>query len=316
MKIIVYSAFILAGAGLQFTGLLLLNKSRKTLLQSIGWNNSFVRIAISLLTGILTPVCSSLYAFYTVQPETAPAMMTGFIIAAILFVLGLIALLHPFKMRRAFIKFEISIAFLMMVIFHVFSIEGKLNKWSGGVFVFFALYFLFLHFLKNRNSQKTHSRNNVLMGKKGFALLLFFVSVMIAVAGSLIVVYSSLKFSQSTGISFSVFSFIIIPIILLIPYFSSLLMAVKNDEDLNLEMERFLQGGLLSFLIVIGYVALANAVELTSIYYRFNNFILIGSFVLLTLFLIPLLKLSRFKGMVLVFIYLLFVVNSVLKIVC
>lgn len=154
----------------------------------------------------------------------------------ILLIIGLAAFLHPIKLRHATIKKELPFLVLITTIFSLLVLDSifvpnknnLLTRFDG--FILLTLFLIFMMYLLNVIRNQKQEKNESAKYSFGISWLLFFVSLILILLSSDMLVESAVIIAKNWKISEKVITMFIIAIGTSLPELITTLQASKKNE--------------------------------------------------------------------------------------
>lgn len=154
----------------------------------------------------------------------------------ILLIIGLAAFLHPIKLRHATIKKELPFLVLITTIFSLLVLDSifvpnknnLLTRFDG--FILLTLFLIFMMYLLNVIRNQKQEKNESAKYSFGISWLLFFVSLILILLSSNMLVESAVIIAKNWKISEKVITMFIIAIGTSLPELITTLQASKKNE--------------------------------------------------------------------------------------
>ena len=287
---------------------------------------SYTGIRLSISFGIrkfLICLTIALFSFFMPQLLTAVFFSTinfnsvslgiivGLNIANTALVIGIISLIKPLIIDRSIMKFEFILLLIIYALFYVLSIDSILGYFDAMfTFIFFTL-FSFLSFMKSRNSEKIEAEDKLYRTKKNYFLiicgaLLLIISTFLIADGAIIIIDKFKLNGFIFGIT-AISTLIVIPETAFLIYYS-----IKHKEEFSIS--KILSSNIYTLLGITAIVTAFNPIKIEDYIINFHYPVMIGFLliVITLIFFYPSLRITRHKGFILVFLYILYLASMVL----
>ena len=259
----------------------------------------------------------SLQAAIKGHPEISLGNVIGSNISNIALVLALAALIAPIHVKRSSVVIDWPVMMLAGVLFYVFSYDGWLSRMEGIIFIILLIVYVFFSLRYSRNQQRISAE---VPSKPRFSL---FVSICIAVASSVglligadLLINNATIIAENIGVSERVISVSVIAVGTSLPeMITSILAATQKESDISIG--NIVGSNIFNIFSVLGIVAIVKPLPVSEVIRNFDTLWMIGISFFLLLILLPARKsiISRFDGLLLfsiyiIYIYLVFTLNK------
>lgn len=258
--------------------------------------------------GTSTPeLVVSLIASLNNQPDIAIGNVVGSNIFNVGIILGLTALICPVKANLQVIKHDAPIMIAASLLSVFLIVKGALTALTGaGLFIILIVYIIYSIRLAKKavfaDIEKQFMEGVPARSQSLFRDLLFIgAGLLFLVAGSHLLVISATNIARSLGISEAVIGLTIIAAGTSMPELAtSVIAALRRQPDIA--VGNVIGSNIFNILGILGLSAIANPLSATGIT-AFDLWVMVG----LSIALLPLmytnLKLQRWEGMLLLFVY-------------
>lgn len=241
--------------------------------------------------------------------QNAPAVSFGNVvgsnIANLALILGLVAVLHPLRIDREFLRRDIPLLLIVSIWCLWLSWNGWITRLEGLLLLgVLALYLTLL--LKTSAKRRVLSdanpsakppvsnlRSSVFVGLLGIGLL---------VLGAHLLVNGSVNLARSHGISERVIGLTIVAFGTSLPELASSLVAVLRKES-SLVLGNLIGSNIFNILLIFGVTALVRPIAVSGAGVMVDLAMMIGVSILVTLFMLSGRRLNRIEGVILVALY-------------
>jgi cation:H+ antiporter len=243
------------------------------------------------------------------HPDIAIGNVIGSNIANIALVLGITAIILPIKVKKNTIHFDWMVMMLSAVLFYVFSLNHVLGFFEGLTFVIILLAFIFKSIYSSRQENKRNLEETV---KHKLSLILSFVFVILAsvglVFGADFLVKGASSIAANMGIDDRIISVSVIALGTSLPELAASISAAIRKE-LDIFIGNIIGSNIFNIFAILGVTSMVKPIHVNSMVLNFDIFWMIGIFLLLFLFILPLRKavVSRWKGLVFIGIYFVYI---------
>ncbi|MEX0986826.1 MAG: calcium/sodium antiporter [Bacteroidales bacterium] len=244
------------------------------------------------------------------HPDMAAGNVIGSNISNILLVLALTTIIFPLAVQRSSALRDWPIMIVLSLLLLLFLLDNQLSWVEGAVFV--VLLFLYILFsIKQARMPKNADvvKAGVLQRSRWWiAIIIFVVSCAGLAWGASLLVENASQLAEFFGISERVISISMIAIGTSLPELStSLIAAFKKETDISLG--NIIGSNIMNIISVLGITALIKPINTVPEILRIDIPWMIGSGVLLFLFMLPLKKgrISRLEGAVMLMAYVIYI---------
>lgn len=244
----------------------------------------------------------SLKAALEGSPEIAIGNVIGSNIANISLVLGLTAIILPIPVAVATLKRDWPIMMFVSLLFFVFILNGMLENWEGFIFVGLLLGYIIYQL---KSSKKSDEETEVVKQHILISILLIAIGVVGLAFGADWLVQGAVNIAKNFGVSEHIIAVTIVAFGTSVPELvTSVVAAVKKQMDIS--VGNLIGSNIFNILAVLGITAIFKEIPISETVISNDIFWVLGtSFILLPLMLNY--SISRWKGALLFFTYLLYV---------
>jgi cation:H+ antiporter len=301
---------------LLFAGLALLFVSGKFLVDSsvaISRRLKIPRMIIGLTVvafGTSAPeLLVSVEAAFSGYPEIVMGNVVGSNISNILLVLALTALIFPIPVPAASVKRDWPIMMGVSLLLYVFSVNGWISRLEGVVLVgLLAGYIIFSVLTARKKVSVPAVADPGTTMKWWVAVAIFLVSCAGLAYGANLLVENVALIAKELGISTRVVSITMVAVGTSIPELAtSAIAAFKKETDIS--VGNIIGSNIMNILSVLGFTSLISPVSVSTEIAKFDIPWMLGISVLLLLMMLPAARsrISRWKGLLMIIIYLLYI---------
>jgi cation:H+ antiporter len=239
------------------------------------------------------------------HPDIAIGNVIGSNIANIALVLGLTAIILPIKVKKNSIHFDWIVMMLASILFYAFSLNYELGFFEGLVFVILLGAFIFKSIYSSRKSNKNNEEETV---KPKLSLFVSFLLVVLAsiglVYGAEFLVRGASSIASSIGIDDRIISVSVIALGTSLPELAASISAAIRKE-LDIFIGNIIGSNIFNIMAILGFTSMIKPIHVNPMVLKFDIFWMLGIFLLLFIFILPLRKavVTRWKGLVFVCIY-------------
>lgn len=249
------------------------------------------------------------------KPDIAIGNVVGSNIGNIMLILGLCALIYPLTTRLEALKRDGLVMLLATLLFIVLGFSGTLGRLDSVLFLAGLVGYLVWAYLSERQgvpnvdlqadatapATRPLSTPWIVAGVVGGLALL--------IGGSQLLLYGAVGLAQSAGISEAVIGLTIVAVGTSLPELAvSLVAAIRRHADVA--VGNILGSNIFNLLGILGVSAFLQPLTLVDRMIVFDQWVMLGSAVILLVFLYTGLRLSRPEGAVLLLGYVAYVVAS------
>jgi len=251
----------------------------------------------------------SLEAALIGHPDMAIGNVIGSNIANIALVLGLTAIILPIKVKKNTIHFDWIVMLLSGLLFYIFSLNHVLGFGEGLIFVVLLFTYIFKSIYSSRQENK---RNLEEIVKPKLNLIMSFVLVILAsvglVFGADFLVKGASRIAADMGVDDRIISVSVIALGTSLPELAASISAAIRKE-LDIFIGNIIGSNIFNILAILGFTSMVKSININAMVLNFDIFWMIGIFLLLFIFILPLRKavVNRWKGLVFVSIYVLYI---------
>ncbi|MGC9363025.1 MAG: calcium/sodium antiporter [Fidelibacterota bacterium] len=308
-----YILYFLAGFVLLYYGANFLVRGSSSIAVSFGVKKIVVGLTIVALGTSMPEFVVSLFAAVENVHGVSVGNIVGSNLANILLVLGLASVIRPIAAKRRIFILELPVLLIITLLFVVFCMDGLLRGFEGAIMiVLFLVYMIFI--IANRKvregadvelvpMENGHLLKNMLYSIFGIGGL---------VIGGQLTVRGAIGLARAFGISEVVIGLTVVAIGTSLPeLFTSVLAVIKGEDEISIG--NIIGSNLFNTAFVLGVVPMIRPLGIYPGVIRFENVLMLFVTVLFSVFLFVGRRLSRLEGLILLFIYGLFILNIMFK---
>ena len=243
--------------------------------------------------------------------------IVGSNICNLLLILGLSSIIRPVEFKRQTKLIENPILIVCSIIFFLIcNINNDINRKEGFILIIVFISFLFYTIYMGIRSQK----NNTIIQieeNKNLSLIKNIIFIILGISllkiGGDFVVYNSKMIATTLKVSEKIIGLTIVAIGTSLPELvTSVTAAIKGDSDIAIG--NIIGSNIFNMLMIIGITSIIKPIEY-NITYNYQMIVLFIGMILMLIypFIKPKNKLSRWKGLVLLILYLLYLVELIIK---
>ncbi len=258
----------------------------------------------------------SLKAIFAESADISISNVVGSNIANIALVLGLVAIIFPIKVKKKGVWIDWGVMMFASVLLYLFSQNNhELNLWEGISFlVLLVVYMVWLVYETRKNKEKVSKKEKAggVSADKHKPLILviglFIASVVGLYYGSGWLVDGARNIAVSFDISERVVGITVIAFGTSVPELAtSLIAAIKKNTDISIG--NIIGSNIFNIFAILGVTASVKKLDVNVAFLEKDYLWMIAIALLLLLMLLPLKKgiLSRWKGVILVVVYVVYI---------
>jgi cation:H+ antiporter len=298
---------ILAGVVLlYFGGELLVNCSIK-LARSFNVSNMVIGLTVVAFGTSCPELAASLTAALRGSSDIAVGNVFGSNVANIGLILGISALLMPFKATVGFLRREVAFMLVATVLVYPLMVGGRLTRVEGLFLFVLLLGFLFV-LLRDPGAQEEsmipdEDENEDAKGRPTYLLVLgVAVGIGLLVGGAQMLISGASDIARSLGVSERVIGFTLVALGTSLPELAASVVAVRKGEG-DLVLGNLVGSNIFNLLCILGLTAMVVPIPVSPESMQLDFAVMLGTSLLMAGFLMTRLKLTRFEGAVLLTSY-------------
>jgi len=242
------------------------------------------------------------------HPEIAMGNVVGSNISNILLVLGITALVFPVSIPPLTIRRDWPLMMLVTVILFLFSLGSNFSRWEGIIMLFLLIAYVLFSVRQARNGRREHTEDeaaNAPSLKWWKGVLLFIASCAGLAVGADLLVENAADIARNFGISERAVAVSMVAVGTSLPELVTSVVAAFKKET-GIAMGNILGSNIMNILAVLGTAGTIAPIHFSRDFVFFDMLWMIGSAVLLLLFMIPARngRINRFEGAVMLCAYL------------
>ncbi len=243
------------------------------------------------------------------HPDIAIGNVIGSNIANIALVLGLTAIILPVKVKKKAIHFDWAVMMFVTFLFFVFSLNGKLQFAEGVIFITILGAYVFRSIFKSRKENLKSIEERVKPKYNLFVSILFVVMACVGlIYGAEFLVKGASSIAIKMGVDERIISVSVIALGTSLPELATSIAAAVRKE-LDIFVGNIIGSNIFNILAILGLTSVIKSIEINAMTLKFDFYWMIGISLLLLLFILPLRKgvITRWKGLIFVLIYFLYI---------
>jgi cation:H+ antiporter len=243
------------------------------------------------------------------HPDIAIGNVIGSNIANIALVLGLTAIILPVKVRKKAIHFDWSVMMLISVLFYLFCLNLRLQFIEGIVFILILGAFIFRSIHKSRKEKLKLVAESIPPRHTMFvSIILVVLSAFGLIYGADFLVKGASNIASKMGVDERIISVSVIALGTSLPELATSVAAALRKE-LDIFIGNIIGSNIFNILAILGITSMVKSIDINPMVLKFDIFWMLGISMLLFLFILPIRKavVSRWKGLVFVSIYVLYI---------
>jgi len=261
----------------------------------------------------------SMQAAFAGYPEIAIGNVVGSNISNILIVLAITAIIYPIPVPANSVKRDWPIMMAVSVLLLIFSLNGWLSRVEGILFVSLLVAYIVYTVFQTRRTKSNTAR--LIAGgslkpielepvrmKWWVAGLIFLASCLGLALGADLLVKNAAIIAETMGISQRVISITMVAVGTSIPEVAtSVIAALKKETDISIG--NILGSNIMNIISVLGFTTIVSPIRVESAIARFDIPWMLATSVLLLLLMLPISrsKITRWEGILMIVIYLLYI---------
>ena len=244
-------------------------------------------------------------------PDLALGNIVGSNIANLGFVLAIILLFTRIKISKSFYKSDWPMMFISSILLWAFIQDGNISFYEGIIFlVILIIYTVFLILVQGKKD--FHDSNLKTNLSWAFIFLYCLLGSILLSFGSDILVDGSISIAYHIGVSERVIGITVVSVGTSIPELAACLVAVLKKEN-AISLGNLLGSNIFNIMCVLGITALINPIVVNDyrlIDFDINVMIFISILILLLVFFPKKMELHWRNGLILIFVYTIFIAKT------
>lgn len=243
------------------------------------------------------------------HPDIAIGNVIGSNIANIALVLGLTAVILPVKVKKKAIHFDWLVMMLVSLLFYVFCLNLSLQFIEGLIFVAILGAFIFRSIHKSRKEKLKSIEVSIPPKHSLFvSIMLVAISALGLIYGAEFLVRGASNIALKLGVEERIISVSVIALGTSLPELATSVAAALRKE-LDIFIGNIIGSNIFNILAILGITSMVKTIDIHPMILKFDFFWMLGIALLLFLFMLPIRKavVSRWKGLIFVSIYLLYI---------
>jgi len=298
---------LLLGIALLYVGGELLVDNAIRLAKSFNVSNMVIGLTVVAFGTSCPELAASMTAALTGSPDIAVGNVFGSNVANIGLILGLSALILPFTVTVAFLRREVGFMLFATVLVYPMMIGGRLSRLEGLVLFLLLLGFVYV-LLRDPEAQDEHMVPASDLEAKTprpiwLASLGVLVGVGLLVAGAKALVSGAVTIATDLGVSERVIGFTMVALGTSLPELAASVVAARKGEG-DIVMGNLVGSNIFNLLCILGLTALVVPISVSPESMGMDFWMMLGTSVLLFIFLAWNLRLLRLEGATLLLVYL------------
>ena len=281
-------------------------------------------IVIAKKTGIPEIIIgATLVSLATTLPETTVSVTAsiqghttmsfgnaiGSIICNTGLILGLVAIISPFKVNKKIFNTKSIILIISLIIIMTLSMDRVIDKKDSIILISILMVYMLTDYLNiSRNKNRSVYNNEEKFALKNYILLIikFIFGITIIIIGSNLLVENGVKIADYIGIPQEVISLTLIALGTSLPELVSCLTAIRKGHN-GLSVGNILGANILNICMVTGFSAFINNIPVLgqNLIIDFPIMILVTLILIIPTFITN--KINRIQGLILLAIYICYV---------
>lgn len=256
----------------------------------------------------------SVDAALNAQPDIAVGNIVGSNLSNILLILGLCALITPLTVQPLALRRDGLVVVAASVLFILLAIGGALGRADAAIFLSgLAAYLIWAYWSESRQhapAGEVHASEAEEMttlprswATMGLAII---AGLALLIGGSRLLLYGAIGIAQSAGIPEAVIGLTLVAVGTSLPEMAvSVIAALRRHADVA--VGNILGSNIFNLLGILGVSAILQPLPIASRIQAFDQWVMLGSAVVLMLFLYTGLRLARWEGAILLASYAVYV---------
>lgn len=284
---------------------------------SIAYRFKVSKLVIGLTVVAFGTSAPELFVSVMAAIDNHPGISVGNVVGSniinIALVLAITAMIIPIPVRKSSIKYDWPAMMIASLLFYIFILNGYLQFLEGLIFLILLFaYVVFSIYYSRKNYNHLEAVEEVHFSILVSVLLIVLSSAGLAL-GSDLLVTNAVKIADKLHIDDRIISITVIAFGTSVPELvTSAAAALKKEMDISIG--NIIGSNIFNILCVLGITSMIKKIEIPSMTMHFDVFWMLGTAILLFLFILPLKggKLTQPKGLFLfvvycIYVYLLFV---------
>lgn len=243
------------------------------------------------------------------HPDIAIGNVIGSNIANIALVLGLTAIILPVKVKKKAIHFDWAVMMFISLLFYAFCLNLKLQFIEGLIFVLILGAFVYRSIHKSRKEKlKSLEESIPPQHNMFFSIVLVILAAIGLIYGAEFLVKGASNIALKLGVDERIISVSVIALGTSLPELATSIAAAVRKE-LDIFIGNIIGSNIFNILAILGITSMVKAIDINPMVLKFDIFWMLGTSLLLFLFILPLRKgvVTRWKGLIFVSIYVLYI---------
>ncbi|MEO2099701.1 MAG: calcium/sodium antiporter [Flavobacteriaceae bacterium] len=242
--------------------------------------------------------------------DLALGNVVGSNVANLAFVLGVVLVVSPIDVPKAFYKTDWPMMFIATLLFYFFIIQDSiLSQWEGGVMVIILVLFLIILLFFQGKETEQQALNFTEFKPIGKTLLSLSFGGFCLWLGAEVLIKGAVTLAKELGVSERVISITVVSVGTSIPELSASLIAIINKEK-AISIGNLIGSNLFNILAVMGITSVIAPIVVEDqnlLQVDFPWMIFVSAFILPLVILPKKMQLGRRSGILLLIFYLLFI---------
>ncbi len=244
------------------------------------------------------------------HPEISVGNIIGSDIANVALVLGFAAILLPIPLKKKSVPFDWLIMMLSGILLYVFIyINNNLSTLEGVIFIILLFFFISFTIYQSRKEAK---QSNELYNKPDISLIKSIILILISSVGLYYgadwLIKGSVKIASNLGVSERVIAVTVIAFGTSVPELATAVIAAMRKQT-DISIGTVIGSNIVDILGVLGITSIIKTINIPFKVMEYDFYWMFGISIVLFLCLLPLNKsvLTRFKGIILLFVYIVYI---------
>jgi len=243
------------------------------------------------------------------HPDIAIGNVIGSNIANIALILGFTAIILPIRVKKKAIHFDWVVMMFVSLLFYVFCLNNILQLFEGLIFIGILAAYIFYSIHKSRRYNKENPDETV---APKYNLLISFVLIIIAafglIYGAEFLIRGATSIATKMGVDERIISVSVVALGTSLPELATSIVAAIRKE-LDIFIGNIIGSNIFNILAILGLSSVVKAIDINPMVLSFDIFWMLAISLLLFIFILPIKKgiITRWKGIVFIFIYVLYI---------
>ena len=242
-------------------------------------------------------------------PEIAIGNVIGSNIANVALVLAVTSIIFPIPVRKNSVKTDTPIMLGVSLLFYVFILNKSLGMFEGVVFVIILISYIYFSVYNSKKNNDYEDKQPSLAHLHWSILVLMILGSAAGLAlGSSLLVKNAEIIARNLGVSDRVIAVSLVALGTSLPELTTSAIAAFRHE-MDISIGNIIGSNIFNILGVLGITSLVKKIPVDQYFIHVDIFWMLGTSILLFLFILPFKggKLTRFKGLILFLVYVVYI---------